>query len=171
MILEFNGKKPRIDESSYIAHNSTLIGNITVSENVLILFGAVCRADFNHILIGPGSCVQENVVLNPMPDEPIIIERESIIGYGGIIHGGTIEKGSFIGAGTIILHDVIIGSESIVAASSMITAGTKVPPRSLVAGTPGKVIRELKDSDIEWIKRGVKGYQKMLPEYKRITSE
>ena len=168
MIVEFNGKKPRIDDSSFIAPNSTLIGDILVSENTLILYGAICRADFNRIFIGPGSCVQENVVLNPMPDEPIIIEGESIIGYGCIIHGGTIEKNSFIGAGSIILHDVVIGTESIVAAGSMVTAGTKVPPRSLVVGVPGKVVRKLEDSDVAWIKKGVNGYQKLLPEYKKI---
>ncbi|MEW6614024.1 MAG: gamma carbonic anhydrase family protein [Thermodesulfobacteriota bacterium] len=170
MIVEFNGKKPRIDDSSFVAPNSTIIGDTLISENTLILYGAICRADFNHIFIGPGSCVQENVVLNPMPDEPIIIEGESIIGYGSIIHGGTIEKNSFIGAGSIILHDVVIGTESIVAAGSMVTAGTKVPPRSLVVGVPGKVVRKLEDPDVAWIKKGVNGYQKLLPEYKNIHS-
>jgi len=102
-----------------------------------------------------------------MIDEPIIIQGNSIIGYGCIIHGGIIEKSSFVGAGSIILHDVRIGTGSIIAAGSMITAGTKVPPRSLVVGVPGEIIRNVEDSDAAWIKKGVDAYQKLLPEYKK----
>ena len=170
MIIEFDGKKPKIDESCFIAPNSTLIGDIIISENTLIFYGAICRADINRIFIGPASCIQENVVVHPHPDEPVTIEGESIVGYGSIIHGGTIKKGAFIGAGSIILHDVVIGAGSIVAADSMVIAGTKVPPGCLVAGKPCKVIREVEDSDLEWTRRAVNGYQNLLPEYRKTTA-
>ncbi|MFH2011933.1 MAG: gamma carbonic anhydrase family protein [Pseudomonadota bacterium] len=167
MILKFNGKIPQIDDSSFVAPNATIIGDTIISENVSIYFGAVCRGDFNHIFIGPGSCIQENVVLNPMPNEPIIIKEEVIIGYASIIHGGTIENNCLIGMGSRILYDVVVGAESIIAAGSMLIAGTRVPPRSLFAGAPGKVVRKLEDSEFEMIKIGLDYYGKMRTEYKK----
>ena len=129
------------------------------------------RGDFNQIYIGDGVCIHENSIINPTFEQPIRIEGYSIIGYGSKIHGGEIKRGVFIGMNSIILRGVTIGENSIVAAGSMLTANMKVPPRSLVAGVPARVVRELRDEDVDWPKRAVAAYMEELREYKSKLKE
>ncbi|MDY6864544.1 MAG: gamma carbonic anhydrase family protein [Halobacteriota archaeon] len=167
MILEFKGKTPEIHESSYVAPNSTLIGNLTIAEKCMVLFGAVVRADMNSVSIGPKCCIQENAVVHAANDK-IVFEGESIVGYNCAVHGGKIGKNAFIGAGSVLLQGVKIGKESIIAAGSVLPMNMEVPPRSLVAGVPAKVVRELGTTDIMGLnKMAVQGYQMLLREYKK----
>ena len=165
-IIEYRDKKPKIDSNVFIMNSATLIGDIVLSSNVLILSNAVLRGDFNKIYVGERVCIQESSVLNPVLEEPIRVEGYSIIGYGAKVHGGTIGKGVFIGANSVVLQGVTIGENSLVAAGSILTANMRIPPRSLVAGVPAKVVRELKDEDIGWIEEAVFGYMEMLEDYK-----
>jgi phenylacetic acid degradation protein len=165
-IIEYKGKIPQVDVGAFIMNSAMLIGDVAISDKVLILSNTVLRGDFNRIYIGEDVCIQENSVLNPTWKEPIIIEGDSIIGYGTKVHGGKIGKGAFIGANCIILQGVRIGENSLIAAGSILTEDLVIPPRSLVAGVPAKVMRELRDEDIEWINRGVTAYRDMLKEYK-----
>jgi len=170
-IIEYKGKKPRIDAGAFIMNSATLIGDVVIGSNVLVLSNAVLRGDFNQIYIGETTCVQEHAVLNPVWAEPIRIEGNSIIGYGAKVHGGEIERGVFVGMNSVILGGVKIGEDSIVAAGSILMEGMKVPPRSLVVGAPAKVVRQVNDKDIEWIKRSVSGYMEVLEEYKNGLNE
>ena len=170
-IIEYRGKKPRIDSNAFIMNSATLIGDVVISSDVLVLANAVLRGDFNQIYIGEKVCIQENSVLNPVPQEPIRIEGHSIIGYGAKVHGGEIKKGVFIGANSIILRGVKIGEYSLIAAGSVLTENMKIPPRSLVMGMPAKVVSELRDEDIEWTKDAVFGYMEVLEEHKSELKE
>ena len=170
-IVEYRGKKPKIDSSAFIMNSATLLGDVLISSNVLILTNAVLRGDFNQIYIGEKVCIQENSVLNPVLQKPIRIEGHSIIGYGAKLHGGEVKKGVFIGANSVILPGVRIGENSLVAAGSILTEDMKVPPRSLVMGVPAKVVRELRDEDIEWIKEAVLDYMEVLEDYKSELKE
>ena len=170
-IIEYRGKKPRIDANAFIMNSATLIGDVVISSDVLVLANAVLRGDFNQIYIGEKVCIQENSVLNPVPQEPIRIEGHSIIGYGAKVHGGEIEKGVFIGANSVILRGVRIGEYSLIAAGSVLIENMKVPPRSLVMGAPAKVVRELRDEDVEGIKSSLALYIEMLEEYKSELKE
>lgn len=170
-IIEYKGKKPRIDAGAFVMNNATLLGDVVISSNVLILANAVLRGDFNQIYIGENTCVQENSVLNPVLEEPIRIEGHSIIGYGAKIHGGEIKQGAFIGMNSVILPGVRIGENSLIAAGSILMENMEVPPKSLVVGTPAKVVRELKDEDIKWIRGAVFGYMKVLEGYKSELKE
>jgi len=164
-IVEYIGKRPRIDDGAFIMDSATLIGDVTISNRVLILSNAVLRGDLNGIYIGEEVCIQENSVLNPTVKEPIIIEGYSIVGYGAKVHGGEIGRGVFIGANCVILQGVRIGENSLVAAGSVLLEDMIIPPRSLVAGVPARVVRNLKDEDVEWTKIGVAGYMEILKEY------
>jgi len=170
-IIDYKGKKPRIDANAFIMNNATLIGDVVISSDVLILANAVLRGDFNQIYVGEKVCIQENSILNPVFQEPIRIEGHSIIGYGAKVHGGEIKKGVFIGMNSIILPGVKIGEYSLIAAGSVLTENMKVSPRSLVMGAPAKVVREIRDEDIEWTKGAVFGYMEMLEEYKSNLKE
>ena len=170
-IIEYKGKRPRIDAGAFIMSNATLIGDVVIGSDVLVLSNAVLRGDFNQIYLGETTCVQEHAVLNPVWAEPIRIEGNSIIGYGAKVHGGEIERGVFIGMNSVILGGVKIGEDSIVGAGSILTEGMKIPARSLVLGTPAKIVRQINDKDIEWIKWSVSGYMDVLEEYQNGLKE
>jgi carbonic anhydrase/acetyltransferase-like protein (isoleucine patch superfamily) len=170
-LIEYRGKKPKIDSNAFIMNSATLVGDVVLSSNVLILANAVLRGDFNQIYIGEKVCIQENSVLNPTLQEPLRIEGQSIIGYGAKVHGGEIKKGVFIGANSVVLRGVRIGEYSLIAAGSVLTENMKIPPRSLVKGVPAKVVRELRDEDIEWTKEAVFGYMEVLEDYKSELKE
>lgn len=170
-IIEFRGKKPSIDAGAFIMNSATLIGDVVLSSNVLVLANVVLRGDFNGIYIGENVCIQENSVLNPVLEEPIRVEGDSVIGYGAKVHGGEIKKGVFIGTNSVILRGVEIGEYSLIAAGSILTVDMKIPPRSLVVGAPARIVRKLNDEDIEWIKGAVSGYMKVLEGYKSELKE
>ena len=170
-IIEYRGKKPRIDTGVFIMNSATLIGDVVIGSNVLILANAVLRGDFNKIYIGENVGIQENAVLNPVLQEAIRVEGHSIIGYGAKVHGGEIKKGVFVGMNSVVLPGVTIGEYSLIAAGSVLTENMKVPPKSLVTGAPARVVRELRDEDIEWTKGAVARYMEMLEEYKTELKE
>ncbi|MDY7019287.1 MAG: gamma carbonic anhydrase family protein [Chloroflexota bacterium] len=165
-IIEYRDKKPKINSNVFIMNSATLIGDVVLNSSVLILSNAVLRGDFNQIYVGEKVCIQESSILNPVLQEPIRVEGHSIIGYGAKVHGGTIEKGVFLGTNSVVLQGVRIGENSLVAAGSILTANMIIPPRSLVAGVPAKIVRELRDEDIDWIAGAVLGYMEMLEDYK-----
>ena len=170
-IIEFRGKKPKIDANAFVMNNATLIGDVVISSNVLVLANAVLRGDFNQVYIGENVCIQENSVLHPVLQDPITVEGHSIIGYGAKLHGGAIKKGVFIGTNSVILRGVEIGENSLIAAGSILTVDMKIPPRSVVMGAPAKIVRELGDDGIEWIKGAVTGYMGLLEDYKTELKE
>ena len=170
-IIEYKGKKPQIDANAFIMNSTTLIGDVVINSNVLILSNAVLRGDFNQIYVGKNVCIQENTVLNPVLQEAIRIEGHSIIGYGAKVHGGDIRKGVFIGANSVILQGVEIGEDSIIAAGSILTVDMKIPPRSLVMGAPAKIIKRIAGEDLAWTKRAVNWYMKILKDYRSELAE
>ena len=170
-IIEYRDKKPEIAAGAFVMNSATLLGDVVLSSNVLVLSNAVLRGDFNQICIGENVCIQENSVLNPVLEEPIRVEGYSIIGYGAKLHGGEIKEGVFIGMNSVILPGVRIGENSLIAAGAILTENMKVPPRSLVRGIPAKIVRELNDEDVEWIKGAVSGYMEVLEDYKRELRE
>ena len=170
-IIEYRGKKPKIDANVFIMNSATLIGNVVIGSNVLILANAVLRGDFNQIYVGENVCIQENAILNPTVQEAIKIEGHSIIGYGAKVHGGEIRKGVFIGVNSVILPGAKIGEYSLIAAGSILAENMEVPPRSLVTGVPAKIVRELNDENIKWIKGAVFGYMKVLENYRSELKE
>lgn len=165
-IIEFRGKRPQIAPDAFVMNTATLIGDVVINSNVLILSNAVLRGDFNQIYVGESVCIQENSVLNPVLEEPIRIEGHSIIGYGAKVHGGDIKRGVFIGTNSIILRGVSVGEDCLIAAGSILTVNMKVPPRSVVMGAPAKVVRGVEPKDIEWINRAVTAYMGVLEQYR-----
>jgi len=170
-IIKHRGKEPRIDPDAFVMSNATLIGEVVIGSNVLVLSNAVLRADFNLISVGESVCIQENAVLNPVLEEAIIIEGHSLIGYGAKLHGGQIGRGAFVGMNSVILQGVRVGENSIIAAGSILTENMKVPSKSLVMGTPAKVVREVSDEDIKWMEIGVGEYMKILKDYQKGMKE
>lgn len=165
----FNGKKPTIHPTCYVASNATIIGDAILEENSSIWFNTVLRGDINKIMVGARTNLQDNCVLHVTTRQPTIIGDDVIMGHGVIAHGCTIGNHVLIGIGAIILDKVVIENEVIIAAGAVVTEGTHVPSGTLVAGVPAKVVKKIDSKHLARINSGIKGYIHLSREYSRIT--
>lgn len=147
--LPFAGRTPDVHESAWIAENASLIGKVRVDADASVWFGAVLRGDIDEIVLGPGSNLQDNVVVHTEQGFPAIVGSGVSVGHGAVVHGCTIEDGCLIGMNATVLTGAVVGQDSLVAAGSVVLEHTVIPPRSLVAGVPGKVRRTLTDDEVE----------------------
>jgi carbonic anhydrase/acetyltransferase-like protein (isoleucine patch superfamily) len=165
MLRTYCGKHPQIAPNCFIESSAQIIGDVTIGEHSSVWFNSVIRGDVQRVVIGHHSNVQDLCVIHVSRDlYPTQIGNYVSLGHGVIAHGCTIEDRCLIGLGARIMDDVVIGAESIVAAGAVITVGMKIPPRSLVAGIPAVIKRQINDQDIEYIDRFWKNYL----EYKDI---
>jgi phenylacetic acid degradation protein len=161
MVYEFNGIKPIIHESSFIHPQAAVTGNIVIGRNVYIGPGAAIRGDWGKIIIEDGCNVQENCTIHMFPGVTVLLKESSHIGHGAIIHGATIGRNCLVGMNAVIMDDVEIGDECIIGALSFIKQGEKIARRSLMAGNPAKLVKQVSDEMIEWKTRGTQLYQKL----------
>lgn len=147
---ELDGVRVRTPEPSpyFIAPNATLIGNITLEEDTSIWFGAVIRGDNEPIRIGRRSNVQDNCVLHTDPGFPMDIGPDCTVGHLVMLHGCTIGRGTLVGIGAVVMNGARIGENCLIGAKALVAESKVIPPRSLVLGAPGKVVRQLSDADV-----------------------
>ena len=152
MIKSFQDKVPLLGQNVYIAETATVIGDVTLGDNVNIWFGTVLRGDMHFIRVGSCSNIQDNAVVHVTTTvSPTHIGSGVTIGHGAIIHGCTIEDYCMIGMGAIVMDDVVIGTGSLVGAGALVPPNMKVPPKSLVVGVPGTVLRKVTDEEYTMI--------------------
>lgn len=158
-IFEFKGFKPVIHESAYIHENATVTGNVILGKDVYVGPGAAIRGDWGGIVIRDGSNIQENVTLHMFPGVTMVLEENSHIGHGAVVHGAHIGRNCLVGMNSVIMDNVELGEECVVGALSFVKAGTIVPKRSLVVGNPAKIVKQLDDEFFAWKTKGTKLYQ------------
>lgn len=168
MIIPYNNKKPSIDDSVFIAPGAHLIGDISIGKESTIWFNSVLRGDEDSITIGEKCSIQDNSTIHLFEGCPVVIEDEVTVGHNVILHGCKIGKRSIIGMGSTILDNVEIGEECIIGANTLISSGKSIPPRSLVIGSPGKVVRRLNDKDLELIQLSIDTYVQKGKDFKGI---
>ncbi len=166
MKYAFQNKQPNVDETVFLAPGSCVIGEVTIGRESSVWFNAVLRGDEGPITIGEKCSIQDNVTCHLYEGSPLVIEDEVTIGHNAILHGCTIGKRSIIGMGSTILDGAVIGEECIIGANSLIPPGKKIPPRSLVVGAPGKVVREITEEDIKLIQLSIDTYVDKGKQYK-----
>lgn len=167
MIRPFRSTHPQIHESAYIDESAVVIGDVHIGEESSIWCNVTVRGDCYYIRIGNRSNVQDNSVIHVTNDtHATILEDEVTVGHSVTLHGCYIERGCLIGIGAILLDDVRVGHHSLVAAGSLITPGTKIPPRSLVMGSPAKVKRELTDEEVANLDYFWQNYVEFTKQYK-----
>lgn len=164
-IYSFNNQTPSIDNRAYIAPNATIIGNVTIGEKSSIWFNCVLRADFDAIVIGKNSNIQDMTMCHEDFGKPLTIGDGVTIGHKCVVHGCTIEDNCLIGMGSIVMNGAKIGRGSIVAAGTVILENTEIPPFSLVTGIPGKIKRQFDESVLELIKLPEDIYSQRAQEY------
>jgi len=165
MLHKFNNIKPNIKKANFVADSADIIGDVTAEENSSIWYNCTLRGDIAAIRIGKNSNVQDNSVIHVNHDTETIIGDNVTIGHRVLLHACTVEDGCLIGMGAIILDNSVIGTESIVGAGSLVTMGKKFPPRSLILGSPAKVVRTLTEKEVESIRENVASYVEISKEY------
>jgi carbonic anhydrase/acetyltransferase-like protein (isoleucine patch superfamily) len=168
VILPFDGRAPRIDGTAWVAPNATIIGDVVLHPESSVFYGAVLRADSESITLGPGSNLQDNVVVHVDHGVPTTIGAGVSVGHGAVVHGCTVEDDCLIGMNATVLNHAVIGRESLVAAGALVLEGTVVPPRSLVAGVPAKVRRELSDEEVAGIRRNAETYRTLSAKHREL---
>ena len=166
MIYQFENSRVQAEGDYFIAENASVIGSVTLKANTSVWFSAVIRGDIEPIIIGEGSNVQDCAVLHTDAGFPVTVGEKSTIGHQAMLHGCTIDDNSLIGINAVILNGAHIGKNCIVGASALITEGKEIPDGSLVVGSPGKVVRQLSEEQIQTITDNANRYMNNLKRYK-----
>lgn len=153
-------ERPEISPEAFIASASVVVGRVRIGARSSVWYGSVLRGDDAEIVVGEDSNIQDLSLLHADPGFPAIVGDRVTVGHRAIVHGATVEDDVLVGMGAILLNGAVIGSGSVVAAGAVVTPGTEVPPGSLVAGIPGKVVREVRDGDRTMIQHGAESYVK-----------
>jgi carbonic anhydrase/acetyltransferase-like protein (isoleucine patch superfamily) len=161
-------KGPTIHSSAWVVPGATVLGDVILEEESSIWYGAVLRGDINRIIIGPRSNVQDNAVVHVDTGYPTTIGELVTIGHTAIVHACKIDNEVLIGMGAIILDDVEVGARSIIGANALVTMGTKIPPGSLVLGSPAKIRRQLTLDEQTDIARWAWSYVETAKQYREF---
>lgn len=167
MILSFQGNRPKVQKSAFIAPTADLIGRVTIGRQASIWHGAVLRGDINRVEVGDRSNIQDNSVLHVEKSLPCIVRNSVTVGHSANVHGCVVEDFALIGIGATVLNGAVIGAYSILGAGAVVLEGVKIPPRSLVVGTPGKVVRKLGPADLKHLRQSAANYVKLAGIYKK----
>ena len=139
----FLRQKPRLGKGVYIATSGIVLGDVKLGDYSSVWYNAVLRGDINRIVVGHHTNIQDNAVLHLADDFPCILGNHVTVGHSAIVHACKVGDEVLIGMGAIILDGAVIGAQSLIGAKALVTQGTKIPPGSLVLGTPAKVVRKL----------------------------
>lgn len=164
-ILTFEGKKPWIADDAFVAPTATLIGDVVVESGASVWFGAVLRGDFNRIVIGSGTSVQDNSVIHTNEGLPTTVGSNVTVGHLSMLEGCTVEDSALIGMGSIVLNRARVGGGAMLAAGSVVVEDAEIPPGVLAAGAPAKVKKELGGSSAEWVEMAAREYQALRLKY------
>lgn len=165
MLYSFNGKQPVIGQHTYVSEQALVIGDVQIDDHCYIGHGAILRGDYGRIEIGKGTAVEEGVVVHAPPDRVCNIGEKVTLGHGAIIHASRIGNLVVIGMGAVLSLCSKIGDRSIIAEGCIITMRQQVPEGVVVAGNPGKIIREVKPEDEESWAKGKQLYINLAQQY------
>ena len=161
------GLIPTLGQGVLVCPGAALVGDVTLGEDVSIWFGAVLRGDIAPVSVGKGSNIQDGSVLHVGDHSPCVVGQDTVVGHRVILHGCRVEDGCLIGMQATLLDDVVVGEGSLVAAASLVTSGTVIPPRSLVLGSPAKVVRRLRDDEADFHRALAGKYRRLKENYLR----
>ena len=152
------GREPRIHPEAWVAPGAVVVGSVTLGRAASVWYGSVLRADEDEIIVGAECNIQDLCCLHVDAGEPAVLEDRVSLGHRAMVHGAHVETGALIGIGAVVLGRARIGAGSLIAAGAVIPPGTIVPAGVLVAGVPGRVIRELTDADRDTFAGTASGY-------------
>ena len=157
-VYEIDGVTPVVHPTAYVHPSAVLIGDVEVGPDCYVGPAACLRGDFGRLLIRAGANVHDTCVLHAFPGHDTVIEEDGHIGHGAVLHGCIIQRNALVGMNAVVNDNAVIGESAIVAAMAFVKAGTIVPPRTLAAGIPAKVVRALTETELAWKVEGTDGY-------------
>jgi carbonic anhydrase/acetyltransferase-like protein (isoleucine patch superfamily) len=167
VIVTFRGHTPRLHPTSTVQETAVLIGDVELGPDASVWFGTVIRADIHHVRIGARTNIQDNATIHVTRDRhPTIVGADVTVGHAAIVHGCVVEDGCLVGMGAVVMDGCVIGAESLVGARALVTPGTRIPPRSLVLGSPGKRVREVTDEELATMRAAAANYVALAQEYR-----
>ena len=171
-LFSIGERAPRlVGPHHFIAHDATLVGDITLENNANVWFQVVIRAENDRIHIGENCNIQDGSVLHVDPGYPLVLSRNVSIGHKVMLHGCSVGEGTLIGINSVVMNGAKIGKGSLIGANTLIHEGKEIPDGVLVIGSPGKVVRELKPEDRDFLLKIASGYVERSRLYKTALKE
>lgn len=149
MVHAIGNDVPQLAEDVFVAWNAEVAGDVVLGRGSSVWFGSTVRADLAAVRLGDGSNLQDGVVVHVNTNQPCIVGRDVTVGHRALLHGCTVGDGSLIGMGAILLNGSEVGPGSIVAAGSLVPQGKRFPARSMLMGSPARLIRQVSDAEAE----------------------
>ena len=166
MILAYQGHRPAIHDTAFVAPGADVIGRVRLAKHSSIWFGAVLRGDVNRIEIGEATNIQDGSIMHVDDDFPCLLADHVHVGHHVNLHGCVVGRGAMIGIGAIVLSGARVGAGAIVGAGSVVLEGTSIPPRTLAVGAPAKVVRPVRARDLRYIRYWVNKYVRLAKTYR-----
>jgi len=160
-VYEINGIRPVVHPTAYVHPTAVLIGDVLVGPRCYVGPLASLRGDFGRIVLEEGANVQDGCVMHGFADSDTVVEVDGHIGHGAVLHGCRIGRNALVGMNAVVMDNAVVGSESIVAAMCFVKANMAIPPRSMVMGTPARILREVTDAEIAWKNVGTSQYHEL----------
>lgn len=170
-IYTVGGRTPKISASSWIAPNASIIGSVILGANSSVWWNSVLRGDNENIIIGANTNIQDGSVLHADPGIPLTLGDNVTVGHMVMLHGCTVGEGSLIGIKSVIMNHVVIGKECLIGANTLIPEGKVIPDRSLVVGSPGRILRTLSDEEVERLRGTAAHYVENAQMYRDTLTE
>ncbi len=158
-VYAIDGITPVVHPESYVHPSATIIGDVIIGPHVYIGPSASLRGDFGRIVVERGANIQDCCIVHGFPEADTVIEEDGHVGHGAIVHSARIGRNSLIGMNAVVNDNAVIGAEAIVASMAFVKAGMVVPPRTLVAGIPARVTRDVTDAEVAWKTDATRLYQ------------
>ena len=160
-VYAIDGIVPVVHPTAFVHPSAVLIGDVIVAAGCYVAPLASLRGDFGRIVLQAGSNLQDCCVMHGFPNCDTVVGEGAHIGHAAVLHGCTVEGDALIGMNATLMDGVTIGSQSIVAANAFVKAGFQAPARSLIAGVPGRIVREVSDQELAWKQRATQDYQEL----------
>jgi len=170
-IYSIDGVVPVVDPSAFVHPTAVLIGDVIVGPRCYVGPAASLRGDFGRLILEEGSNLQDTCVMHGFPGTETVIGVDGHVGHGAVLHGCRLGRNAMVGMNAVIMDGAEIGESSIVAALTFVRANTIIPPRSLVVGVPGKVMRQVSDEELDWKIEGTRVYQQLTERSLRTMRE
>ncbi|NLO90732.1 MAG: gamma carbonic anhydrase family protein [Elusimicrobia bacterium] len=166
MLYQLKDRSPRVPSSAFLHESCVVMGRVSLGENVSIWPMAVLRGDIDDIVIGDGTNIQDCAVVHVNENAPVKLGKGITVGHSAVIHGSVIGDNTLVGMNAVVLESTI-GENSLIAAGALVPAGKTIPPRSLVMGSPGKVVRQLTDEEVDKLRYSAKVYMDLARMFKQ----
>jgi phenylacetic acid degradation protein len=155
---EIDGLRPVVHPGAYVHPTAVLIGDVIVGPGCYVGPACSLRGDFGRLVLEAGANFQDTCVMHGFPDTDTVVEQDGHIGHGAVLHGCIVRRNAMVGMNAVVMDKAVVGESAIVAACAFVKAGLEIPPRVLVAGVPGKVVRELTEAEMAWKVAGTRQY-------------